>query len=198
VIPIPESHPKRPKNPYGRTKWMTEEILRDYMNAYGLHYIALRYFNAAGCDPEGQLGENHNPETHLIPIVLDVALGKRDHIVIFGTDYDTPDNSCVRDYIHVNDLAVAHILALNALKQGHASTAYNLGIGRGYSVREVIEVCQRVTNRKIKVVEGERRLGDPPKLVADPSKAKRELIWQPRFTDLTEIVTTAWQQRRGA
>ena len=198
VIPIPESHPKRPKNPYGRTKWMTEEILHDYMDAYGLHYIALRYFNAAGYDPEGQLGENHNPETHLIPIVLDVALGKRDNITIFGNDYDTPDGTCIRDYVHVSDLAKAHVLALSALANGTESTTYNLGIGSGYSVREVIEICRRVTGHAIIVREGERRAGDPPCLIADPARIKRDLNWQPRFTDLTEIVTTAWRQRRGA
>ena len=198
VVPIPENHSKRPKNPYGKTKWMTEEILRDYMDAYGMNYIALRYFNAAGCDPEGQLGENHDPETHLIPIVLDVALGKRDCITIFGSDYDTPDGTCLRDYVHVSDLAEAHVLSLNALANGAESTNYNLGIGRGYSVREVIDVCRRVTGRAIIVREGERRAGDPPLLIADPARIKRDLNWQPRFTDLTEIVATAWRQRRGA
>jgi UDP-glucose 4-epimerase len=197
VIPIPESHSKQPKNPYGRTKWMVEEILRDYMDAYGLHYIALRYFNAAGCDLEGQLGENHDPETHLIPIVLDVALGKRNYITIFGNDYDTPDGTCIRDYVHVSDLAKAHVLSLNALTNGAESTSYNLGIGSGYSVREVIDVCRRVTRHAIIVREGERRAGDPPRLIADPARIKRDLNWQPRFTDLTEIVTTAWRQRRG-
>lgn len=198
VIPIPEDHPKHPKSPYGRTKWMTEEILQDYTAAYGLHYIALRYFNAAGCDPEGQLGENHDPETHLIPIVLDVALGKRDCITIFGNDYDTPDGTCIRDYVHVSDLAEAHVLSLSALANGAESTTYNLGIGSGYSVREVIDVCRRVTGHAIIVREGERRAGDPPRLIANPARIKRDLNWQPRFTDLIEIVTTAWQQRGEA
>ena len=196
VIPIPEAHPKRPKNPYGRTKWMMEQILVDYSRAYGLRYIALRYFNAAGCDPEGKLGEDHDPETHLIPLVLDVALGRRDHIVIFGTDYPTPDGTCIRDYVHVSDLAVAHALAVEELKGGGQSTAYNLGIGRGYSVREVIAACQKITGSEIKVAEGPRRPGDPPQLVADPSRAYRELGWKPRFTELREIVRTAWEWRR--
>jgi len=196
ITPIPESHPKRPENPYGRTKWIMEQSLEDYCYAYGMRYIALRYFNAAGCDPEGQLGEDHNPETHLIPIVLDVALGRRDHITIFGTDYETPDGTCIRDYIHVNDLADAHILALEALDKGHQSTAYNLGIGSGYSVRQVIDVCHRVTGKAIKTIEGKRRAGDPAVLVADPSKAKRELAWEPKFTQLDEIVDTAWKWRK--
>jgi len=196
VIPIPEDHPKRPKNPYGKTKWMMEQILEDYSRAYGLRYIALRYFNAAGCDPEGELGEDHDPETHLIPLVLDVALGRRDHIVIFGTDYPTPDGTCIRDYVHVSDLAVAHALALEELRKGRQSAAYNLGIGRGYSVREVIDTCREVTGSEIKAVEGPRRPGDPPQLVADPSKARRELGWEPRFTDLKEIMRTAWEWRR--
>ena len=196
VIPIPESHPKCPKNPYGKTKWMTEQILEDYTRAYGSRYIAFRYFNAAGCDPEGELGENHHPETHLIPIVLDAALGRRDCITVFGTDYDTPDGTCVRDYIHVNDLAKTHILALEALKKGFASRVYNLGIGKGYSVREVIEVCQTVTGKKINVAEGARRLGDPPQLMADRSYVQKELGWEAGFTDLKEISETAWAWHR--
>lgn len=196
VIPIPESHPKRPKNPYGRTKCVMEQILEDYSHAYGLRYIALGYFNAAGCDPEGELREVHNPETHLIPLVLDVALKRRDQIVIFGIDYPTPDGTCIRDYVHVSDLAAAHVLALEALKDGHPCTAYNLGIGRGYSVREVIEVCQEVTGNEIKVVEGARRPGDPPQLVADSSRAMEELGWEPKFTELRQVVETAWVWRR--
>jgi len=198
VIPIPEDHPKRPKSPYGRTKWMIEQVLEDYAHAYGLRSISLRYFNAAGCDPEGELGENHHPETHLIPIVLDAALGRRECITIFGTDYDTPDGTCIRDYIHVKDLAEAHILALEALKKGCASSAYNLGIGRGYSVREVIDVCRQVTGQEIKAVEGERRQGDPPQLIADPTCIQKDLGWQPRFTELDEIVSTAWEWRSKA
>jgi len=198
TIPIPEDHPKRPKSPYGKTKWMVEQILEDYTHAYGLLSISLRYFNAAGCDPEGELGENHNPETHLIPIVLDAALKRRDCITIFGTDYETPDGTCVRDYIHVNDLAEAHILALEALKKRCVTRAYNLGIGQGYSVREVINVCRKVTGKEIPVVEGKRRPGDPPRLIADPTRVQNDLGWQPKFTELDEIVKTAWEWRRVA
>jgi len=196
VIPISEGHPKHPKSPYGRTKWMIEQILEDYSRAYGLRYIALRYFNATGCDPEGELGEDHDPETHLIPLVLDVALGKKEHVVIFGTDYSTADGTCIRDYVHVSDLAVAHVLALEALKDGHSSAAYNLGIGRGYSVREVIEVCREVTGREINMKEGRRRPGDPAVLVADPECAKRELNWEPKHQNLSVIVESAWEWRR--
>ncbi len=197
IVLIPEDHRKLPKNPYGRTKWMMEQAMADYAQAYDLRYIALRYFNAAGCDPAGQLGENHDPEEHLIPIVLDVALGRRETITIFGTDYDTPDGTCIRDYVHVRDLATAHSLALDALTASGKSTAYNLGIGNGYSVHEVIESCRRVTGRSIPVVEGDRRPGDPAVLVADPTRAMRELGWKPRFTDLDKIVTTAWRQRKS-
>lgn len=196
LVPIPEDHRKLPKNPYGRTKWMMEQAMADYSQAYGLRYVALRYFNAAGCDPDGQLGENHDPEEHLIPIVLDVALGRRDRITIFGTDYDTPDGTCVRDYVHVSDLAMAHALALDTLTPGGKSTAYNLGIGNGYSVREVIDSCRRVTGCDIAVEEGSRRPGDPAVLVADPTRAMRELGWKPQFTDLDKIVDTAWRQRK--
>ncbi|RLE29913.1 UDP-glucose 4-epimerase GalE, partial [Candidatus Acetothermia bacterium] len=192
-IPIPEDHPKRPKSPYGRTKLMMEEILADYSRAYGIRYVALRYFNAAGSDPEGVIGEWHDPETHLIPIVLEAALGVRDHVEIFGTDYPTPDGTCIRDFIHVVDLAEAHVLALERLREGRAGPAYNLGTGVGHSVREVIEVCKRVTGRDFRVVEGPRRPGDPPALVADPTKAKQELGWEPRFTELEEIIATAWE-----
>ncbi len=192
-IPIPEDHPKRPKSPYGRTKLMMEEILADYSRAYGIKYVALRYFNAAGSDPEGVIGEWHDPETHLIPIVLEAALGVRDHVEIFGTDYPTPDGTCIRDFIHVVDLAEAHVLALERLREGRAGPAYNLGTGVGHSVREVIEVCKRVTGRDFRVVEGPRRPGDPPALVADPTKAKQELGWEPRFTELEEIIATAWE-----
>ena len=192
-IPIPEDHPKRPKSPYGRTKLMMEEILADYSRAYGIKYVALRYFNAAGSDPEGVIGEWHDPETHLIPIVLEAALGVRDHVEIFGTDYPTPDGTCIRDFIHVVDLAEAHVLALERLREGRASPAYNLGTGVGHSVREVIEVCKRVTGHDFRVVNGPRRPGDPPALVADPTKAKQELGWEPRFTELGEIIATAWE-----
>ncbi len=196
VLPIPEDHPKRPKSPYGRTKLMMEEILSDYAQAYGIGYVALRYFNAAGSDPEGVIGEWHEPETHLIPIVLEAALGVRDHVEIFGTDYDTPDGTCIRDFIHVVDLAEAHVLALERLREGRASPAYNLGTGVGHSVREVIEVCREVTGRDFRVVKGPRRPGDPPALVADPRKAMEELGWRPRYTELSEIVATAWEWMR--
>lgn len=192
-IPIPEDHPTRPKNPYGRTKLMVEEMLADYAKAYGLRYVSLRYFNAAGSDPEGKIGEWHEPERHLIPIALEVALGKRPFLEIFGTDYETPDGTGVRDYIHVTDLARAHVLALQYLEGGGKSQVYNLGIGRGYSVREVVEVCRRVTGREIPVRERPRRPGDPAILVADPTRAMRELGWEPKFTDLAPIVETAWR-----
>ena len=197
LVPIPEDHRKLPKNPYGRTKWMMEQAMADCSQSYNLRYIALRYFNAAGCDPEGNLGENHDPEEHLIPIVLDVVLGRRETVTIFGTDYDTLDGTCVRDYVHVSDLANAHVLALDALTAGGKSTAYNLGIGNGYSVREVIDSCRRATGRDIAVEEGSRRPGDPAVLVADPTRAIRELGWKPQFTDLDEIMTTAWRQRKS-
>ncbi len=196
VVPIPEDTSKYPKNPYGKTKWITEQILDDYAAAYGLRYIALRYFNAAGCDPDGALGEAHHPETHLIPIVLDVALGKRDHVVIFGTDYPTSDGTCIRDYVHVSDLAIAHVFALQALNVEHLSTNYNLGIGRGYSVREIIKTCEEVAGTGIKVVEGARRPGDPAVLVADPARAKGELLWKPKHQDLREIIESAWMWRK--
>ncbi len=192
-IPIPEDHPTRPKSPYGRTKLMVEEILADYALAYGFSYVSLRYFNAAGSDPEGRIGEWHEPERHLIPIVLEAALGRRPYVEIFGTDYETPDGTGVRDYIHVVDLAQAHVLALQHLEAGGRSGVYNLGIGRGYSVREVIEVCQRVTGREIPVREGPRRPGDPAVLVADPTRAEKELGWKPRYTALEPIVETAWR-----
>ncbi|MCX7844020.1 MAG: UDP-glucose 4-epimerase GalE [Candidatus Bipolaricaulota bacterium] len=197
-LPIPEDHPTQPKSPYGRTKRMVEEMLADYARAYGFRYVSLRYFNAAGSDPEGAIGEWHEPERHLIPLVLEVALGRRPYLEIFGTDYATPDGTGVRDYVHVTDLARAHVRALQYLEAGGESRVYNLGIGRGYSVREVVEVCRRVTGRAIPVREGPRRPGDPAVLVADPSRAMRELRWQPQFTDLTPMVETAWRwmQRR--
>ncbi len=195
-LPIPEDHPIRPKSPYGRSKAVCEEILADYARAYGFSYVSLRYFNAAGSDPEGKIGEWHEPECHLIPIVLEAASGKRPYVEIFGTDYETPDGTGVRDYIHVVDLAQAHVLALEHLAAGGESGAYNLGIGRGYSVREVIEVCRKVTGRKIPVREGPRRPGDPAILVADARRAQRELHWQPRYTNLESMVETAWAWMR--
>jgi len=196
-IPIPEEHPLRPTSVYGRTKLMFEQMLEDYRRVYGLRYAALRYFNAAGADPSGQIGEDHDPETHLIPIVLQAALGQREAVTIFGTDYDTPDGTCIRDYIHVTDLADAHVLALEALKAGGPGGVYNLGNGNGFSVRQVIEAAERVVGAKIPVKEGDRRPGDPAVLVASSARAQRELGWKPRFTDLDEIVRTAWQWHRS-
>ena len=191
-VPIDEAHPKSPVNPYGQSKWMVEQILADYEQAYGLKSIALRYFNAAGADPDGELGECHDPETHLIPLILQVASGRRDAITIFGKDYDTPDGTCVRDYIHVQDLCDAHLLALEALLSGGESGAYNLGNGNGYSVAEVIKAVEKVIGREIKQIAGERRAGDPPVLVADSKLAKEKLGWNSRFDDLGTIIRHAW------
>ena len=196
-IPIPEEHPKNPESPYGRTKWVFEQILEDYGRAYGLRSISLRYFNAAGSDPSGAIGEWHDPESHLIPIVLEVAQGKRKQIEIYGTDYDTPDGTCIRDFIHVSDLAEAHVLALQHLHGGSPSAAYNLGTGVGHSVREVVDVCRAVTNLKIQATEAPRRPGDPAQLVANPSRAERELRWKARFRDLQTVVETAWKWQRS-
>ncbi len=192
-IPIDENHPKQPINPYGRSKWMVEQILQDYEAAYGLRSMALRYFNAAGADPAGQLGERHEPETHLIPLVLQAASGRRSQVAVFGTDYDTPDGTCIRDYIHVTDLCEAHWLALQRLQDGGASTAYNLGNGGGFSVREVIDTASAVTGRKLTVVYSERRAGDPARLVADSQQAQTELGWKPRYADLDTIINHAWR-----
>lgn len=191
--PIDEQHPKQPINPYGLSKWMIEQILADYDQAYGLKSVCLRYFNAAGADPEGQLGERHEPETHLIPLILQAASGRRPAITVFGQDYDTPDGTCIRDYIHINDLCQAHLLALEYLFQGGNSTAYNLGNGSGFSVTEVIEVAKQITRQPITVVIGERRVGDPARLVADSKQIQMQLGWQPQYADLATIVTHAWQ-----
>jgi UDP-glucose 4-epimerase len=190
--PMDESHPQSPINPYGESKWFVEKILWAYGQAYGLKSAALRYFNAAGCDPEGRIGESHDPETHLIPLILQAALGKRESIGIFGTDYDTPDGTCIRDYIHVLDLARAHNLALNYLEAGGESSVFNLGTGTGNSVREVIESCKTVTGLPINVAEHPRRAGDPPRLIASATKAKTVLGWEPEYTDINEIISTAW------
>jgi UDP-glucose-4-epimerase GalE len=188
---ITEDDPQRPINPYGHSKLAVEAALSSYAQAYQWGYAALRYFNASGASADGQIGEDHAPETHLIPLVLQTALGQRPHIEIFGTDYPTPDGTCVRDYIHVEDLAEAHLLALERLQPGQ-EMRYNLGIGRGYSVREVIRVCEEVTGKKVPVKQGERRAGDPPVLVASSQKIQRELGWRPRYTELRRIVETAW------
>ena len=193
VTPIPESHPHRPISPYGFTKSAFERILADYDGAYGIRHVALRYFNAAGADPAGRAGERHDPETHLIPIVLHHLLGKRPHIAIFGTDYPTPDGTCLRDYIHVSDLAQAHVLAVEALVGGGPSAQVNLGIGHGCSVRQVIAAAERVSGRTATVLEAARRDGDPPALVADPSRAHDALGWTPQHTVLDDIIRSAWQ-----
>lgn len=193
IIPIPETHPQQPINPYGTTKLMVESILQDFDKAHGPKSICLRYFNAAGADPDGEIGEAHDPETHLIPLVLEAANGKRPHITIFGDDYDTPDGTCIRDYIHVTDLAAAHVLALQKLMKGNPSTAYNLGNGQGFSVKQVIDVARSVCDRPIPVQMGQRRPGDPPRLIGDASRAKAELGWKPAYADLETIVRTAWQ-----
>ncbi len=190
--PIDEDHPRNPVNPYGRSKWMIEQVLADYDRAYGLRSVCLRYFNAAGADPDGRLGECHEPETHLIPLVLQAAKGRREAISVFGCDYDTPDGTCIRDYIHVSDLCDAHLRALHHLLEGGGSACFNLGNGQGFSVREVIEAARRVTGRDIPVRYAARRAGDPPRLVADARRAREVLGWQPRRPDLETIVADAW------
>ena len=191
--PIDEKHPQNPINPYGQTKLTIEKIFKDYDKAYGLRFVVFRYFNAAGADPETEIGEWHEPESHLIPLVFQAANGKREDIKIFGTDYPTPDGTCIRDYVHVNDLAQAHWLGLERLLNGGESDFYNLGNGKGFSVREVIEAVKKVTGKDFKVTETERREGDPPVLIAGSDKAKTELKWQPEYVDLEKIVETAWK-----
>jgi UDP-glucose-4-epimerase GalE len=191
AVPITEEEKQLPINPYGNTKLAFERMLADFAPAYGLGYAALRYFNASGAAADGTIGEDHDPETHLIPIVLQVALGQRPHVEVYGTDYPTPDGTCVRDYIHVDDLAEAHRLALETIAAGQGR-CLNVGIGRGYSVREVIRTCGEVTGKPIAVKEGPRRAGDPAALVAASDKVRRELGWQPKYTDLRPIVESAW------
>jgi len=191
TVPIPEDHSQNPINPYGFTKLVIERALEDYRHAYGLGYAALRYFNASGAAEDGSIGEDHNPETHLIPLVLDVALGKREHITIFGTDYPTPDGTCIRDYIHVDDLASAHLLALEKLEPGSA-LKLNLGTGVGASVRQVIDCCAEVTGCNIQTVEGLRREGDPPELVANPDSAHKLIGWRAKHTDIRDTIASAW------
>jgi len=195
-VPIDEAHTKQPISPYGRSKWMVEQILEDYDRAYGLKSVCLRYFNAAGADPGGELGERHEPETHLIPLVLQAAAGRRPAISVFGQDYATPDGTCIRDYIHVEDLVDAHMLALEHLLAGRGSDAFNLGNGNGFSVNEVIASAERVTGRPIPVTYVERRAGDPPRLVADATRAKTVLGWRPTRADLDTIVADAWRWER--
>ncbi len=191
-VPIDEQHAKAAINPYGRSKWMVEQMLEDFDSAYGLKSVCLRYFNAAGADPDGQLGERHEPETHLLPLILQAAAARRDTITVFGRDYDTPDGTCIRDYIHVTDLVAAHALAVAYLQAGGESTAFNLGNGQGFSVQEVIDTARRVTGQTIAVSEAARRAGDPPRLVADARRAKQLLGWQPQYVSLEQIVAHAW------
>ena len=194
-VPITEEEKQRPINPYGNTKLAVEHALADYAAAYGWGFAALRYFNAAGAAPDGSIGEDHDPETHLIPIVLQAVMGQRPAVEVFGTDYPTPDGTCIRDYIHVDDLADAHLLALEALEPGK-ELRYNLGTGRGYSVREVIRAAEEVTGKKVPVKEGPRRAGDPPALVACADKVRRELGWKPHYPELRSVVETAWKWHR--
>ncbi|MDR0465925.1 MAG: UDP-glucose 4-epimerase GalE [Deltaproteobacteria bacterium] len=199
-LPLVESHPQFPINPYGRTKLQVEWMLQDFSHAYGLRHSSLRYFNAAGAAPaewKAGIGEWHEPETHLIPLVLQAALDDKKEISVFGVDYETPDGSCIRDYIHVCDLADAHVLALERLLAGEANDVYNLGNGRGYSVREVIACARELTGRKIAVKEAPSRPGEPPVLVGDAGKALTELGWRPKFADLESIVQTAWDWEQG-
>lgn len=193
-VPIDESHPQRPTNPYGWSKYMFERVLRSYDEAYGLRFVALRYFNAAGATPRH--GEHHDPETHLIPLVIDAALGRRPHVSVFGTDYPTPDGTAIRDYIHVTDLAEAHILAVRYLREGGSSRFLNLGTGRGASVTEVVQTVERVMGVPVPVRHEGRRPGDPARLVASADEAKRVLGWVPEQTSLETIVRTAWESRR--
>ncbi|MEN6368523.1 MAG: UDP-glucose 4-epimerase GalE [Thermotogota bacterium] len=193
-LPIREEDPKNPKTPYGRSKWLFEQVL-ETRAADGIGSVSLRYFNAAGADPELELGEWHDPETHLIPLALEVALGRKKRLEFFGSDYDTPDGTCMRDFVHVSDLADAHVAALDRLRQGLPGGAYNLGTGAGHTVSEVVEGCRRITGRTIPAVTAPRRPGDPAALVADVRKAQAALGWRPRHPDLESMVTTAWEWR---
>src|SRR5262249_54773313 len=192
ALPIPEDHPQNPINPYGVSKLFVEKILHSYERAYGMRYASLRYFNAAGADPDGEIGEDHTPETHLIPLVIAAAQGRNSAIEIYGSDYDTRDGTAVRDYVHVSDLATAHVKALDRLLAGGESVSVNLGIGRGHSIREVISAVEAVSGRVPAVKEGPRRAGDPPGLIADPQFAQSLLGWRPLAADLQNIVRTAW------
>jgi UDP-glucose-4-epimerase GalE len=189
---IDETHPQWPINPYGWSKFMVERVLADYAHAYDLRYVALRYFNAAGAHPSGQIGEHHDPETHIIPLTLQVALGQRKDVKVFGHDYDTPDGTCIRDYIHILDLSQAHILGLDYLRGGGESTAFNLGNGSGYSVLEVIQACERIVGRPIAHEIVGRRAGDPARLIGDSTRAREVLGWKQQFGDLDTIIRTAW------
>jgi UDP-glucose 4-epimerase len=191
-LPIDEDERKAPESPYGESKLTFERVLASYARAYGLRSVSLRYFNAAGARPDGTLGEDHEPETHLIPLVLRAAAGRSPRVKIFGTDYPTPDGTCIRDYVHVDDLASAHVLALAAMEPSGTCLAFNVGTGRGYSVREIVQAGRKVTGREIPIVETDRRPGDPPGLYADNRRIRGALGWSPRYTDPEEIVRTAW------
>src|SRR3990172_3037086 len=193
MIPITEAAKTAPVSPYGQSKLTVEQILNSCSTAFGLRYTSLRYFNASGVDESCKIGESHEPETHLIPLVLKTAKRERDSITVFGTDYPTPDGTCIRDYIHVSDLAHAHLLALNTLEQGAQGNIYNLGNNQGYSVREVIETAKKVTQLDIHVVEGSRRTGDPAVLIASSEKIRSDLGWNPRYPDLETIISSAWK-----
>jgi UDP-glucose-4-epimerase GalE len=197
-VPIPEDHPLAPINPYGFSKLAVERFLREFDSAYGLRSVSLRYFNACGADPEGETGEAHDPETHLIPRVLGAVLGTITDLTVYGEDYDTPDGTCIRDYIHVTDLADAHVRALENLIAGGPSAAYNLGVGHGYSVREIIDAAEGVTGRSISFQKGPRRAGDPARLVSESSRAARALGWTPKHSDLQTIIRTAWRWMNGS
>ena len=192
-VPIDEAHSKKPINPYGHSKLMVEQMLESYDQAYGLKSICLRYFNAAGADPKTRIGERHDPETHLIPLVLQAASGRRESISIFGDDYDTEDGTCVRDYIHIVDLCDAHLLATENLLKENISQRFNLGNGNGYTVRQLIDVSKQITNKPIEVIQADRREGDPAKLVAHAALAKQILKWVPRYSNLEEIIEHAWK-----
>jgi UDP-arabinose 4-epimerase len=193
TVPISVDHPQRPINPYGASKLMVERVLADFESAYGLKSVSLRYFNAAGADPQSEIGEAHDPETHLVPLALFVAKGKLSSLTVFGTDYPTPDGTCVRDYVHVSDLADAHVLALDYLKRGGGTCGLNLGTGKGYSVAEVIKATTDVTGRPINVTLGPRRIGDPPYLVADPARAMQVLGWTPKYPNINNQIEHAWK-----
>ncbi len=193
TVPMREDAPRQPLSVYGRTKLLSEEMMEDLAAQTGFRYVALRYFNASGAHPDGDIGEDHSPESHLIPLILQVALGKRDAIKIFGADYPTPDGTCQRDYIHVRDLARAHLHAMDHLADGGASAAYNVGTGAPYSVREMIEICRKVTGHPIPAVEEARRPGDPPALYADADAIRRDLGWTPTESDIESLVASAWR-----
>ena len=200
TVPIPEDHPKNPTNPYGETKWVMERMLQWYGQAYGMRSVSLRYFNAAGADPEGLIGEDHDPEEHLIPVAILAALGKRDKLKIFGTDWDTPDGTCIRDFVHVSDLAEAHFLALQALRNGARTNAYNLGNGQGFSVKEVIGAVQKVIGRTVPVEAAPRRPGDPARLIAGPDQPHSYSFtggWNPQYPEIEVIIQHAWAWRKS-